>query len=380
MKNTYRLKKAQPFYARTIQLFSLAALSALLVFSSCDRDDDNNSGGSISDITPKGAKPAWGPTLKPQMQAVVEKLEFLNDTTPIHAMTVPQARSAASAADAALGVQVDFNIVAPTPKVDTTGVEIPTSDGMSIHARVYTPRTGKSTYPLIVYYHGGGFVIATVDTYNSSAQAFAEKTDAVVVSVEYRKAPEYTFPTAHNDAYDAYMWVLKNGSTLKGDTTKIALAGESAGGNLAAATSMKAAQMGVRKPLYQVLVYPVANNDTTTASATQYKDAVPLGRTDLTWFYEKYTPDPALGNDPRISLVDVADLSMMPPTTIIAAEIDPLQTEGKQLADNMTAKGITVDYQLYTGVTHEFFGMNTVIPEAQQAEDHAVDKLKTAFQ
>ncbi len=377
MKTTSLIKNGFIGSNRISYLFCLVAFSSLLVFSSCDKNnDDDNDPTSV--ITPKGPKPAWGPTLTPQMQTVVEKLEQLTDSTPIHALTVAQARVGKSAADAAKAVQAEYNIPTPASTVDTSGVEIPVNGG-SIHARVYTPRTGKSSYPVIVYYHGGGFVIATVDTYNSSAQAFAEKTEAVVVSIEYRKAPEFTFPTAHDDAYAAYLWVLNNGASLKIDTSKIAVAGESAGGNLAAATSMKAIQMGVKVPLYEVLVYPVANNDTTVASMTTYKDAIPLGRTDLTWFYEKYTPIPSQGDDPRISLVDEANLGGMPPTTIIAAEIDPLQTEGKQLADKLTSVGVTVDYQLYTGVTHEFFGMNTVIPEAKTAEDHAASMLKSAL-
>ena len=362
---------------KAASFLKLAAIAAVVTFASCDKDNDNNN-DPTSVITPSGPKPAWGPTLTPQMQTVVEKLMVLTDSTPIYKLTTEQARSGPSAADAAKAVQSDYNIPTPASTVDTSGVEIPVTDGF-IHARIYTPRTGKSSYPVIVYYHGGGFVIATVDTYNSSAQAFAEKTESVVVSVEYRKAPEYPFPTAHNDAYTAYTWVLNNGAAIKADTSKIALAGESAGGNLAAATSMKAAEMGIKIPLYQVLVYPVANNDTTVASMTQYKDAIPLGRMDLTWFYSRYTPKPADGDDPRISLVDKADLSRMPPTTIIAAEIDPLQTEGKSLADAMSAVGVTVDYRLYTGVTHEFFGMNTVIPEAKSAEDYAASKLKDAL-
>ncbi len=378
MKKTCLFLKGLMRPDRTFRFCCLFAVSSLMLFSSCDKNDDDN-GGAISNIKPKGTAPAWGPDITQQMLTVVEKIEQLTDTTPLHTLSAAEARVAPSAADAALAVQTDFLIQTPAAKSDTTGVEIPVSDGSSIHARIFTPRTGKSSYPVIVYYHGGGFVIATIDTYKSSAQALAEKTDAIVVSVEYRKAPEFIFPTAHNDAYDAYTWVLQNGTSFKGDTSKVALAGESAGGNLAAATSMKAAEMGIKRPLCQVLVYPVANNDTTTASATMYKDAIPLGRSELTWFYEKYTPIPSQGDDPRISLVDQAVLTGMPPTTIIAAELDPLQTEGKQLADKLTAAGITVTYQLYKGVTHEFFGMNTVLPEAQQAEDLAASKLKDAL-
>ena len=366
--------------ARPSRFIYLLAIPSVLVLSSCDKNDDNNSNnGSVSDIKPKGTAPAWGTDITPQMLTVVEKIEQLNDTIPLHFLTTDQARITPSAADAATAVQIDFKIQTPAAKSDTAGIEIPVTGGATVHARIFTPRTGKSSYPVILYFHGGGFVIATIDTYKSSAQALAEKTDAIVVSVEYRKGPEFKFPTAHNDAYDAYAWLLTHANTFKGDTAKVALAGESAGGNLAAATSLAAVQKGIKKPLYQVLVYPIANNDTTTASMTQYAVAVPLGRSEVTWFTDRYLNSPADGNDPRISLVDAANLSVMPPTLIIAAELDPLQTEGMQLYNNLKAAGINAEYMKYTGVTHEFFGMNTVIPEAQQAEDLAASKLKDAL-
>ena len=369
MKNTpFTKTKCRNFLSGIFMLATIAAMT------SCDKNDNDNS----LTIQPKGPKPAWGPDITPAMQTVIEKLDTLTNNTPFYNFTPQQARLRPSAADAAMAVQSDYGIVTPASRVDTSGVSIPV-DGGSIHARVYTPRTGKAAYPVIVYYHGGGFVIATVDTYNSSAQALAEKVEAVVVSVEYRKAPEYVFPTAHNDAFAAYQWVLNNGAALKIDTSKIAVAGESAGGNLAANVSLQAKQIGIKVPLHQVLVYPVANNDTTTASFRQYADAKPLNKPGLLWFYGYYTPNPAEGDDPRISLVDKADLSLMPPTTIIAAELDPLQTEGKLLSDGIAAKGISSTYKLYSGVTHEFFGMNNVLQEAKDAEDFAASQLKSAL-
>lgn len=355
-----------------IKMFFVSSFS-LLIYS-CKKDDNSNS--AINSITPKGAKPAWGPDITPQMQTVIEKLASFG-TPPLYTLTAQQARLAPSAADAAMAVAKDYNIATPTPMVDTTGKDIPVTGG-TIHVRIYTPKTGKSIYPLIMYYHGGGFVIATIDTYNSSAQALAEQVEAVVVSVEYRKGPEFKFPTAHNDSYAAYLWALNNAASIKVDTMHVALAGESAGGNLVPNVSRMAKTNNRKVPLHQVLIYPVANNDTTDASYVKYAAAMPLNKPLLLWFFNNYLNTPTESADPRLSLVN-SNLTGMPPTTIIAAELDPLQTEGKLLADKLTAAGVAVSYQLFSGVTHEFYGMNLVIPEAQQAEAFAASQIKNAF-
>jgi acetyl esterase/lipase len=204
--------------------------------------------------------------------------------------------------------------------------------------------------------------------------------DAIVVSVEYRKGPEFKFPTAHNDSYAAYKWTLANASLLKGDSTRVAVAGESAGGNLAIAVSMMARDSGTRKPLHQLAVYPIANNETNTPSYLKYATAKPLNKPLMEWFFMHYLRTPADGNHPWISLIDdVANLANLPATTIIAAEIDPLQSEGKVLADKLTAAKVPTSYKLYLGVTHEFFGMAAVIPEAKDAQAFAAQRLKEAL-
>ncbi len=327
-------------------------------------------------IMPKGPKPAWGPTLTPQMQTVIETLDTIAPI-PITSLTPQQARLQPGAAEAAMRVMRNYNIPTPPMNVDTMGKEIPVSGGQ-IHVRIYTPKTGKASYPVIVYYPGGGWVIATINTYNSSAQALSEQVDAIVVSVEYRKGPEFKFPTAHLDSYMAYKWALKNASTFKGDSTHMAVAGESAGGNLAVTVSMMARDSSVRKPLHILSVYPVASNDLNTPSKIQYANAKPLNTPALSWFLMHYLNSPAEGALPWISLVN-AKLSGLPPTTIIGAEIDPLQSEGKMLADKLQAAGVTTTYKLYIGVTHEFFGMASVIPEAKQAQAFAASQLKNAL-
>lgn len=354
-------------------LLCVSLAVAVMSITSCSK---SNSDSVYDKIKPKGPKPAWGPTITPQMQTVIEKLASYG-TPPLYTLSPADARKAPSPADAAMAVMKDYNIPAPAMNVDTTGKDIPVTGGQ-IHLRIYTPKTGKSVYPVIVYYHGGGWVIANLDTYNASAQALAEQSEAVLISVAYRQAPEFKYPTAHNDSYAAYVWALQNAASIKGDPKRVAVAGESAGGNLAAAVSIMARGRGVMLPVHEVLVYPIANYDFTSASYVKYDSAKPLNRPLMQWFFNNYLPTPAAGKDSLISLVN-ANLKGLPPTTIIAAEIDPLQSEGQTLYNNMLTAGVTASYQKYIGVTHEFFGMATVIPEAKQAQAYAAVQLLKAF-
>ncbi len=361
-------------------------VSAALFSASCNTDtstttntdatisvvDSTNTQGSL---IPKDAKPAWAPDMTPEMQVVIEKLVSYGDPALV-TLSAPEARQQHSPADAVMDVMKENNIVAPTPLSDTSGVEIPVAGG-SIHARVYTPK-GDGPFPVIVYYHGGGWVIANLDTYNASAQAMSDLTSAVVVSVDYRQAPEFKFPTAHNDSYAAYEWVLKNMATLKGDAKNVALVGESAGGNLACAVSMMARDKGAAMPVYQVLVYPIAGYDTTTTSYINNAMAKPLDGKLMSWFFGKYLNSAKDGKNPMISLV-TANLKKLPATTIITAQYDPLQSEGQMLADKLKEAGVAVNSKNFMGVTHEFFGMAAVLPQAKEAQSLAAADLKAAF-
>lgn len=271
----------------------------------------------------------------------------------------------------------DFNIPVPPSTADTSGVNIPVENG-NIHLRIYTPKTGSGPFPVIVYYHGGGWVIANLDTYDASARGLSELTGAVVVSVAYRQAPEFKFPIAHNDSYAAYKWVLNNVASINGNPDKIAVAGESAGGSLAGAVSLLARKDGLKLPVHQLLVYPIACNDMDTESYLKYAAAVPLNKPLMQWFFANYLPNPAAGNNQLISQVN-ADLKGLPSTTLILAEIDPLQSEGLLLAERLQAAGVAVTQKTYIGVTHEFFGMATVVPAAKEAQQLAADELNKAF-
>lgn len=360
---------------KTKNLFLLVAV-LLMATMSCSKEDNSSNDDPYDRIQPNGPKPSWGPTINPQMQAVIETLDGPSPT-PLYLLTPQQARQQPTAADAVKQVMQKFSIPTPPMNVDTMGKDIPVQGG-TIHLRIYTPKTGKSLYPLIVYYHGGGWVIATIDTYDASAQALAEQVDAVVVSVEYRKAPEFKFPTVHKDSYAAYKWAVQNAASIKADAAKVATAGESAGGNLSVAVAMMARDSSFTIPKHILSIYPIANYDFNTPSYNQYANAHPLSKPLMQWFFMYYLNNSTEGANPLISLVN-ANLSGLPSTTIINAEIDPLQSEGGQLADKLQAANVPVVRQVYTGVTHEFFGMATVVREAKDAQAFAAQRLKQAL-
>ena len=364
--------------------------SALLLLASCGDNstnstssDSTNTGSMKSDMTdkpgdlkPANPKPTWGKDLTDPMAVVIEKLGSYN-APPLTSLTAQEARKQPSPADAAMAVMTEHNIPAPPGNVDTVGKDMPVAGGQ-IHLRIYTPKTGKDSYPVIVYYHGGGWVIADLNTYGASAEGLANQVEAVVVSVAYRQAPEHKFPTAHNDSYAAYEWAVKNAASIKGDPKKVAVVGESAGGGLATAVSMMARDKGFQLPVHEVLVYPIAGYDFNTPSYKESDSIKPLSSGLMKWFFEKYLRSATDGKNPMINLVN-ANLKGLPPTTIIAAQYDPLRSEGEMLSDNLKKANVTTTYKLYSGTTHEFFGMAAVVPEAKDAQAMAAGELKSAF-
>ena len=357
-------------------------LLAGLTLSAC-QDHELVSSSPGQGIQPTGQPEVpFGSMMKPQMRAVIEELSRLAPT-PLEQLSPQQARQQPSFKEAVNSL-LDKNGIAP-PQLAVTKSErmIPGSGGVPIRIVLYTPNgapASGSTRPVIVYYHGGGWVIGSPEVYEYSTLALAQNTGAVVVSVDYRLAPENKFPTAHEDSYAAYKWVKENAASIGGNPAKVAVAGESAGGNMAVTVSMMARDRGFGLPVHILSVFPVANNDLFTESYNRYANAKPLSRPLVEYFVANYFNTPADGNTPLISLVDMANLSGLPPTTIIAAEIDVLQTEGMQLRDKLSSVGVPVSYRLYEGVTHEFFGMYAIVPEAAQAQEFAASRLREAFQ
>ena len=318
----------------------------------------------------------------PEMAAVITKLMELG-AKPVNTLSVEQARSQPTPADAANAVAEEKTGKAPEPEAvaRTEDVTIPGAAG-DLEARVYWPEgaeEGGEPLPVIVYFYGGGWVIADLDVYDASPRALANQAKAVVVSVHYRQGPEDKFPAAHDDAIAAYKYVVENAQQWNGDADRIAVAGESAGGNLAINVAIAARDQQLSAPDAVLAVYPVAGDDLETTSYVANQNAVPLGKADIEWFVGSYLNDMTETADPRIDIVGAADLADLPPVTIIAAEIDPLTSEGMQLRDKLEAAGVDVAYQNWNGVTHEFFGMAAVVPEAKEAQDFAGAELRAAF-
>lgn len=312
----------------------------------------------------------------PQMQAVLDQLAALG-AKPVEQLTVQQARAQPSPADAVRALlQKMGRSTAPEPVGSVQDRTVPGPAG-PIPVRVYTPR-GTGPFPVIVYYHGGGWVIATTDTYDASARALTNAARAVLVSVEYRKGPEHRFPAAHDDAFAAYQWVLANAASIGGDPRRVATAGESAGGGLAVEVAMMARDRRVQLPVHVLSVYPIADGDTQSPSYVQNALAKPLSRAGMQWFFRNYPRSPADLRDPRVSLLR-ADLRGLPPTTIVNAQIDPLLSDGQELAAALRAAGVQTDARVWSGVTHEFFGMGAVVDKAGEAVQFGAAGLRRGF-
>lgn len=311
------------------------------------------------------------------MQSVLDQLAQLNPK-PLETLTPKEARKQPSPADAVKKILIKPG--APSPKPEPVGkvddIKISGAAG-DLKARVYTPK-GEGPFPVVVYYHGGGWVIADLDTYDSSPRALTNAANAVVLSVHYRQGPEHKFPAAHEDALAAYRWALANLKKLKGQEGRVAVAGESAGGNLAAAVCMMARDAGLALPVHQLLIYPIANFAFDTPSYQENAEAKPLSKAGMEWFF-KNAAKPEDASDPRLSIVRATHLEGLPPATIITAQIDPLRSEGEAYAEKLKAAGVKVNYRNFGGVTHEFFGMGAVVPEAKEAVAFAADNLRHAF-
>ena len=319
------------------------------------------------------------PQAAADMQAVLAAHAALGPK-PIETLTPAEARRQPTPADAVKAVMAQRGLpTAPDASVATR--ELAYGNHPLQKARIYTPSAGAAgtVRPVIVYYHGGGWVIADLDVYDSAPRMLAKQLDAVVVSVEYRHAPEFKFPAQHNDAVAAYRWTLANARGWGADVGRMAFAGESAGGNLAINTAIAARNLRLPMPRHILSVYPIANSSMTLPSRFIAANAKPLSTPDLSWFGHYYTRSSADMRDPRINLV-AADLRGLPPVTIVSAQIDPLLSDGITLTAALRRAGVPVMQRPYPGVTHEFFGMGSVVRGAANANAWAVARLRPALQ
>ncbi len=297
---------------------------------------------------------------------------------PVHLLTVAQARTQPTPGDAVKAVMAAQNHPFAQPLVQTRDLQVDGAAG-PLQARLYDASPGHPGEPIILYFHGGGWVTGDLDTYDATDRALATQAHAMVLSVAYRLAPENRFPAAHDDAFASYRWLLANAARLGADRRRIAVAGESAGGNLAINVSIAARDAHLQPPVHQLLIYPVAGIDTQTPSYIADEKAIPLGREDVLWYIKNTVASAADLQDPRLDLIGKADLHNLPPTTIISAEIDPLESDGTFLTYKLQAHGVMVDRTEYGGTTHEFFGMGDAVARAKDAETFAAQALDATF-
>ncbi len=316
------------------------------------------------------------PALDPQMQKVIDNLMAL-EWPPYTTLTPFNARQGSPLTLAVQAVVSEMGKPPLEAVGDVSHLLIPGPGGQLL-IRIYTPR-GNGPFPGLVYFHGGGWVIANLDTYDPSCRALTNAAGCVVVSVAYRQAPEWKFPAAADDAYAATQWVMANAARLNVDPARVAVAGESAGGNLAAVTTLMARDKGGRMPIHQLLVYPITNYAFDTPSYQENANAMPLNKPLMQWFWSYYLRREADGASPYASPLRVADLRGLPSATVITAEVDPLRDEGEAYAGRLREAGIKVKATRYEDVTHEFFSMSGIIDKAKQAVAEAAGELKAAF-
>ena len=319
--------------------------------------------------------------MTPAMRRVIDTLKSTKPK-PIPQLTYDQAREQAGPADAVQIVLAKDGKPATDPEVGVTHVAMPGPSGKPLILKCFRPKSaGVAKLPTVVYYHGGGWVIAGTRGYQASCEAIAKMANANVVEVAYRMAPEAKFPAAHEDCYAALQYVAKNPAKFMAIPGKVSVLGESAGGNLSTGVCMMAKDRGGFMPKAQVLVYGVYQEGMSTPSYAANKKTVPLSTPMLPWFYNYYFGNPKgtknpYGNPLRAS---TAKLKGLPPATFIQAELDPLLSEGKMYYAKIRKAGVPATMHEYKGVTHEFFGMGAVVPEAMAAEKVAVAALKKSW-
>lgn len=250
--------------------------------------------------------------------------------------------------------------------------------GGQLPVRIYTP-DGRGPFPVLVYFHGGGWVVGSVETVDASCRALANLAGCIVVSSSYRLAPENKFPAAAEDAYAATQWAALNVSSFHGDPSRLAVAGESAGANLAAVAAIMAQERGTPHLALQLLLYPVMNYDFTTASCKENAEGYFLTTEMMQWFWRQYLTNDADGENPYASPLRVKRLQGMTPAAIYTAEFDPLRDEGAAYAAKLREAGIPVTYKCQEGLIHGYMGMAHIVEPAKKAREEAAAALRAAF-
>ncbi|WP_327052069.1 alpha/beta hydrolase [Halomicrococcus gelatinilyticus] len=315
--------------------------------------------------------------LDPEMATAIAEIERAG-VPPWHALSVESARRVEDEVFTSGDVR---------PVGFVRNLSIPGPDG-DIPIRVYRPEFSEAgevdagaipERPVVVFYHGGGWMLGTLDSIDGVCRELAVRADCVVVSVDYRLAPEHPFPAAVDDGYAALAWVADHVESFGGDADRIAVAGTSAGGNLAAATALRARNFDGPDLAAQSLLYPITDHGFDTDSYAENADGPLLSRADMKWFWEQYLRSPVDAANPYASPLRADDVTGLPPATVVTAGFDPLRDEGVAYAERLSDAGVPVDHQHYPGMAHGFLSLTDSVTTADDAMDAVADRLRNTL-
>ncbi len=302
---------------------------------------------------------------------------------PLETLSVADARRQPMPIEAAALLLKNHGLKLDTYDIAIKDVDFP-GPGGQLTARVYTPVADPGTpadapRPVVVFYHGGGFVLENRASTDATSRAIAGGAGVIVIAPDYSLAPERKFPAAQADALAAYKWVLGNAGSFGGDPGRVALAGEGAGAMLAADAAVAAYHDKLPEASALVLITPVAGINLKTNSWMEDSAARPWNDKAVAWAFNLFLPKPEDKYDPRVDIVGKADVRGLPPTTIVTAEVDPLRSDGERLGGKLQIATVPVAIRDYPGVTHDFFGMGMAVEKAAEAQSFVAQQLRIAF-
>jgi acetyl esterase/lipase len=309
--------------------------------------------------------------LDPQLKAHAARLAALG-APPRNTLSPEQVR-----ADMAteLAASTDQAVPEPVAQVENRAIAGPEGE---IPVRIFTP-TGNGPFPLVVYFHSGGWVLGTLDSYDRLCRSIANGARCIVIAVGYRLAPDHKFPAAPEDCFAATRWVAEHASEIDGDNTRMAVVGDSAGGNLAAVVSLMARDRDGPSLVYQAMVYPILDLRMQTLSYIDNADGPMLTREDMIWFRGHYLASDADIVNPLVSPLLASDLSGLPPALLVTAEYDPLRDEGEMYGDRLRQTGVPVTMRRYDGLAHGFMGVDLIVDRARDAKVEIIAALRAVL-
>jgi acetyl esterase len=306
--------------------------------------------------------------LHPQAKAFLDNLAA-GGAPPIEQLPLADARAVRSEMIEAGGPE--------QPVAEVRNRSVPGPDG-PIRIRVYRP-VRNETLPALIFFHGGGFVICNLDTHDRQCRALANASGCAVISVDYRLAPENKYPAAVNDAYAATQFIAEHPAEFGIDPNRIAVGGDSAGGNLATVVALLSRERGGPRLKFQLLIYPVVDFYDQSPSMQQYSQGYFLTREGMDWFTNSYLPSREAGLEPSASPMNATDLSALPPAMVITAECDPLRDQGEEYARKLQGAGVPVELKRYEGMIHPFFQFGGILDTARVAMNDAASALRGAL-